>query len=265
MSWTDTHCHLDQLDDPIAAVDQAVVNDVGRIVAVSMDLDSMRRVLDLRNARPRHVLAGLGVHPQEIPAMSPAQLEDALAFVDAHLHEADLLGEVGLDFKFAVDETQQRRQHEALERQLEVAARLRRPINLHSRRAERATLNAAIAFVERSGVNAQLHWFSHSRKLVRRACAAGVYVSVGPSIVFDEVQRAVAAAVDPQFLLLETDSPVIYQGEPAAPRQLTAVGRVIADLWQCPLDEAAARLEQNFVRYLRSSPARAPADAPTLE
>ena len=58
---TDTHCHLDQLDD--SALSEAADAGVTAVVAVAQEAESMRAVLDLAARWPGQVFAGLGIHP----------------------------------------------------------------------------------------------------------------------------------------------------------------------------------------------------------
>lgn len=128
-----------------------------------------------------------------------------------------MIGEIGIDYKFATTDEQKERQLVLLNKQLELAEKLKLPINLHSRRfvlippfiflkyiiififfilikipfpyfnvyisAERQTMRVGIEYHNKTGNNAVLHWFTHSRKLVKQATKGGVFVSVGPSVI----------------------------------------------------------------------------------
>jgi TatD DNase family protein len=249
-TFPDVHCHLDQLPDPAAAVRDALAAGVGPILAVGMQRGSNRRTLALAARFPGAVLAGVGLHPSEIPALDAAQLEAELAFVRDRLAEAAFLGEVGLDYKDAPDEAQRSRQRDALRRQLEWAAALRKPVNLHCRRAERDLLEIAAEFGRRTGLGVNLHWFTHSAKLARRGAEAGLFISPGPSILHSPEQAEVARGIAPDLLLLETDSPVEYGGEPARPLWAQRVGLHLAALRGESPPDLAARLQDNLRRYL---------------
>lgn len=247
---TDSHCHLESLSDPGAALARARAAGVGRIVTVSEHLPSMQRNLALAGDG---VLVGLGLHPQYVTQLGAPEVEEALAFLEANGEKACVVGEIGLDFYYATSEEQQRFQREILERQLALAARWRRPINLHSRRCQRQVAEVAIAYTRDTGLSAQLHWFTHSAKLLRLTNAAGVFVSVGPAILVDEAQRKVAAVVDPALLLLETDCPVAFGDLPAEPASAARVAECVASLWDCSLANVEARTDANFLRYAQSS------------
>ena len=46
--FVDTHCHLDQFDDVEVVIETASEQGVTRLVVVSEDPESMRRVLELK-------------------------------------------------------------------------------------------------------------------------------------------------------------------------------------------------------------------------
>ena len=217
MSLIDAHCHPYALRDLEDAVFRARAAGVTQVVAVSEDYDSMEQTLRLRDTFPDFILPGLGIHPVTVSNMSSAEWKTALSFLKNHAGEASCIGEIGLDFKVAATERDKEKQREALRAQMEVAAEQRLPVNLHSRRALRQTMEEAIDFSRKTGLPALLHWFAHSKKLLKRTNAEHIFVSVGPSILFSEEALSLALAIDRRFLLIETDAPVSYGGKPASP------------------------------------------------
>lgn len=248
--FTDSHCHLEQLSDPGAALKRAFDVGVHRVVAMSEDEASVDVILQLKSRYPEQVLVGVGLHPMLVPERSRESIFQALEKVEITARRADVIGEIGLDFKFAVTGEQQKIQRLVLDRQMTIAAINKKPVNLHSRWALRETMNAAIEFTRDTGLGAQLHWFTQSKKLIRLTNRVGVYVSVGPSLLHSAEARSVAASVDRHLLLLETDSPVEFEDGPAEPAWTARVAEVVAQLWQCDLKEVSRQTEENFRRYL---------------
>lgn len=248
----DTHCHLDQLPDPVAALEEAAAQGVTQVVAVSESAASMRAVLALKRQHPGAVIAGLGLHPAWITQQPRETVEAGLEFLTGHLAQADVLGEVGLDHKWAETPPQRAFQEEMLDRQLALAAAAAKPVNLHSRRCPRQVMERAIAFCRQTGLNAQLHWFTHSRKLVRQCNEAGIYLSVGPMLLGDPQTQDAALAIAGPLLLIETDAPVPIGGEPNQPARARAVAEQLAQLKHCSWEELAALTTENFRRYLTS-------------
>jgi TatD DNase family protein len=248
--FTDSHCHLDQLQAPGDALRRALEVGVHRVVAVAEDEDSVDVILQLKARYPDQVMVGVGLHPMLVPQRSRESVYQALEKIEITAQRADVIGEIGLDYKYAKTGEEQKFQRLVLDRQRTIAAIHKKPINLHSRWALRETMNAAIEYTRDTGLGAQLHWFTQSKKLIRLTNRVGVYVSVGPSIIHSKDARSVAASIDRSLLLLETDSPVPFDGEPAEPSWVARVAAVVADLWQCDLKEVSRQTEDNFHRYL---------------
>jgi TatD DNase family protein len=250
VALTDSHCHLDQLEEVDAALEAAAAVGVARVVAVSQDAASMRTVLELATRYPGRVLAGLGVHPVTVTQRGAEAVATDLALLAERLPDAAVVGEAGLDHKWAVTDAQQDEQAQVLERQFELAARHRKPVNLHSRRCLRQVMEAAAAFHRDTDLHAQLHWFTQSKKLVRRCNDEGLFVSAGPTVLHDSQAAAAACEIADDLLLIETDAPVPIGGVEGHPRRARAVVEKLAALRGVGVEELARCVEANLTRFL---------------
>jgi TatD DNase family protein len=255
MPVPDAHCHLDQLEPPEPFLQRARAAGVDRMLALSEGLDSCKKTLDLKRRYPDTVLAGLGIHPMFSVRLSPEEAEEGLAFIKTHLAEADALGEVGLDYKWARTEEERAYQNDLLTRMLEMAAAEKKPVNLHSRYAQRQTLERAVAFTRETGLPALMHWFTASKKLIRICEAEGIFVSAGPSVLFEGPTQEVVLHIPEQLLLVETDSPVPFGGEPAEPAWAARVCARLAELRGADPAAFEQQINENFARYLGKGPA----------
>ena len=250
----DSHCHLDQFADPHAVLLDAERAGVGQVIAVSEGADTMARVLALKRRYPGRVLAGLGMHPAWVTRAAKEDIAAGLAWLEAHLTEGDVLGEVGFDYRWAVTDEQQLTQKNILTRQFDLAERFGKPVNLHSRRAQRQTMEWAIEFRRRTGLNAQLHWFTDSKKLVRICNEEGIYVSVGPTVLNDLRTQQVALTIDRQLLLFETDAPVAFEEVAGHPARAAEVAEKMAELTGLGCEEISELTTVNTRRYIGASP-----------
>lgn len=246
----DSHCHLYALSNVGDAVARARDAGVIKAVVVSEDLQTMEQTLRLRDDFPDFVLPSLGIHPVDVLSLSQNEWEKTFSFLKLHASESACIGEIGLDYKHARTEAEKEKQRRALHAQIEVAAENHLPINLHSRRALRQTMEEAIAFHSDTGLPALLHWFAHSGNLLRRTNEEGIFVSVGPSILFSADALNLAFAIDTRLILVETDTPVLFKGKPCYPAWVAEVAeRLIAHHPDRKLTEKV--LLDNTQRYLR--------------
>lgn len=212
----------------------------------------MEKVLDLKARYPEFIRAGLGLHPAEAMHLSLEQIAAAYRFMENHLDEADMVGEIGLDYKYAETTEQKEFQARVLQDQLRLAERFRKGVNLHSRRALRETMEAAAAFAKSTGLPALLHWFTHSSKLIRQAAGHGIFVSAGPAVLYSKQTLETARAIPLDNLVLETDTPVPFGGVSARPHQVADVARALSEAQGVPLNDLARNTYANSLRLLGS-------------
>jgi TatD DNase family protein len=226
-------------------------DDWAAVAALAADLRPPSSDFALRTA--------FGVHPwyvAHLPQDWPETLEAAL---DAHA--AAPVGEIGMDgLRPDVPRDLQRR---VFERQLELAARLGRPVVLHGARAWDELVAALRPFAPRlPGFVA--HAFAGAAETLRHIIALGGYVSFAGSVCSLRAARVRAAAVaaPADRLLVETDTPDIFPpgGVSASgvdarlnqPANLTLVIAAVADVRQASRAEIAALTAANARRLYRS-------------
>src|SRR5919106_6076404 len=95
-SWVDSHCHLQSLADPDAAIERARAAGVAGMVCVGTDVETSKRAIDLA-VRHSELQATVGLHPHEASKLTVEweQLE-ALAESD----DVAGIGETGFDFHY---------------------------------------------------------------------------------------------------------------------------------------------------------------------
>ena len=63
--WTDTHCHLDMLEEKIVSIlEEAKKKEVNRIVTIAIDKKSSKKVCDYVKSYS-NVYGAVGIHPHE--------------------------------------------------------------------------------------------------------------------------------------------------------------------------------------------------------
>jgi len=253
MTIIDTHAHVDQLEDIDGALSRAAQAGVTDIVAVSVDLASMRKVLDIagRSSSPK-VHPALGVHPGMV---KPQEQAEAFEFIKANIGKAIAVGETGLDYWYKwvrKDEVERKKQKDSFEFHLEIARQHNLPIVIHSRGAWRDCLSMARAA---NVPHALFHWYSGPLDILEQILNAGYYVSTSPSVAYSPQSREAMENAPLERILIETDSPVRYKdGEAdflAEPRDVVRTLKALASLKN--LDEATVlnKVNHNAKNFFR--------------
>ncbi len=223
----DTHCHLDQINDPVAALNRAKSCGVTGVITMGMGFESCRKNLALAGGyNGITVYAGLGIHPWMIET---EDLLKCLQFIENNITKAVCVGEIGLDYWIRParkDKGARDRQKDIFEKLLMMAAQNDLPVSIHTRGAWED------AFEITSGVAARavFHWYSGSLDLLGRIIKRGYLISATPAAAYSPKHIAAIDAAPLESILLETDSPVKYGSRVSEPadllQTLEAVSRI---------------------------------------
>lgn len=238
----DSHCHLNYLDEPDAALTRARAAGVGAFLCIGVDAEGIDDVVSLADAHD-DVWATAGQHPE-----AAAGSRDWLAGRLAHPRVV-AVGETGLDYFHESQPEAQRGQRAAFDEQLALASQHGLPVVVHTRAAEADTLDLLRAH---SGVRGVLHCFTESWDLASAALDLGYYVSISGIVTFRNADnvREVALRIPEDRLLVETDcpwlAPVPHRGQRNEPGYLPDTAAFLARLRGCSPEALAATTTANF-------------------
>jgi TatD DNase family protein len=198
----DSHTHLAfaKPDDAdlVAAAREAGVT---RMLTVGIDSESCRQALEA-SERFDEVWAAIGRHPNAASAFSDADLEELREL--ARHPRCAAIGETGFDFfrNGAPREDQER----AFRGQIDLARETGKPLVIHSRDAEDATIDTLTAHAD--GIDVILHCFSMPDR-VQECVERGWWISFAGNVTYpaNEALAAAVPAVPDDRLLVETDAP----------------------------------------------------------
>lgn len=236
---------------------------VVRILVPGWDRVSSEAALDL-TARHADILdAAVGIHPHYVAAASDADW----AAIERLVAEptAQAVGEIGLDFHRNLSPPDAQR--EALARQLELAARVRKPVIVHDRDAHAEVATALLQHATRAKHDSPgtrdprspgvLHAFSGDEPMATALAAAGYVISFALPVSFrsNRGPRAAAAALPASSVLVETDSP--YLGPDAdqrnEPTTVLRTASAIARLRDETPEAVAAAANAAYARLIGAS------------
>ena len=253
MTIIDTHAHVDQLEDLSGALMRAQEAGVSDVVAVSVDLDSMKKILAIADQyRKPKIHPALGVHPGMVK--NDAQ-QSALDFMRANIKQACAIGETGLDYWYKwvrKDQLERQKQKDSFSFHLALASEFDLPIVIHSRGAWRDCLSMArTSSVKR----ALFHWYSGPVDILDQIIDAGFYVSTGPSVSYSPESRRAMTHAPLERILVETDSPVNYKdGEisfMAEPKDVIRTWKGLSQLKNLDEGEVLAAVNTNAKIFFR--------------
>lgn len=243
----DSHAHYDssQFDeDRHELLSSMQENDVGCIVNVGADWDSVTEVVELAEKYP-FVYAAVGLHPDEVGALN----EERFAYMKSQCQKEKVVavGEIGLDYYW--DNEAHDVQKKWFIRQLELARELNLPVIIHSRDAAEDTLK--IMKEHAQGLRGVIHCFSYSKELAREYVKMGFHIGVGGVVTFKNGKKLkeIVEEIPLETILLETDcpylAPVPFRGKRNSSLYIPYIAEEIAKIKGITYEEVIAQTEQN--------------------
>ncbi len=209
----DTHAHYDDdwFDEDREALLRGLSSrGVGTVVNVGASMRGSRASVELAGRYP-FIYASVGVHPDDAPKMTEADIEE-LRLLAAN-EKVVAIGEIGLDYGHEDELTDEERDRQRatqaywFRRQLALAAELSLPVIIHSRGAEGDTL--AIMRESAGKYGGIIHCFSGSPETAEAYRKLGFHIGVGGVLTFKNARRLpdVVASAPLSQIVLETDAP----------------------------------------------------------
>lgn len=258
MGLFDVHAHLTDRRlkaDEDGVLARAASAGVTTIISNGLHPEDNQAVLDLA-ARHPIVKPAIGLYPvdavlpemealgEDYPRSSTWAPDDAIDWVASHVEEAVAVGEIGLDH-YWVPEALWGLQEERFRRLVQIAMDADKPIIIHTRKAERRTLEV---LQELGATRVNWHCYSSKVKFGRRIAEHGHWLSIPCNVRRAENFRRLLETLPRDKVLLETDCPYLGPDRDALnePANVRGTLELAAELWQTTEDEVLAQLEANF-------------------
>jgi TatD DNase family protein len=254
--FVDSHAHIDgpEFDadriDVLQRAHSANVHAVLNIGTGDPHSGALERAVEL-SSQSKEVYAAVGTHPHDARFYDEAAEDKIIGLINSNLRVI-AWGEIGLDFHY--DNSPRDIQLEVFRRQLRAARDLKVPVIVHTREAEKETLEALQSEWFDSGLPGIMHCFSGSQWLAEKAIEAGMLISFSGILTFKKADdlRSIARQVPLENLLIETDcpylTPVPYRGKRNEPAYVVEVARTLAELRDVSLEEMGEITTANFTR-----------------
>jgi TatD DNase family protein len=246
-------------DDRQAVIARAQAAGVAQMIITGASMDGSRKAIELARSRPGELFATAGVHPHHATELTA----DSLSALEEFARQPQVVaaGECGLDY--FRDFSPRPAQQEAFHRQLELAARVRKPVFLHQRDAHEDFL-AILREHRRTLVGGVTHCFTGGGAELAAYLGLGFAIGI-TGWICDERRGAhllsLMREIPAERLLLETDGPYLLPRDlhpkPASrrnePAYLPHIAAVVARARGEPL-ETVARYSTAAARALFGLP-----------
>ncbi len=242
----DVHAHLDMLEEgPLETLRKAKAAGVAKIVTIGTEPKDHQFVLDTARQFYPDIYCTLGVHPHQ----GMLWTEEVGSWIENHLGEREVIavGEIGLDYYYnqsPVDE-----QRLAFRKQLEIAARHKMPVQIHTREADQDTFEILSDF--RGQVTGLIHCFTSSQKLAEQCLDLGYNISFSGIVTFKNAEslRETCKIVPLHRLHVETDSPFLApvpnRGKKNTPAFVVHTAELVAKLKGISIEELSRATNEN--------------------
>ena len=258
IGWTDSHCHLHDLDDVQGLLERSRAADVHRLICVGTTEESSRKAIALATTSSRidllpRLWATAGQHPHDASNDSTWLVElleqnrELLAPDTKPPGSIVAVGECGLDFHYNYSPAEAQRETFVL--QIALARQYALALVVHTRDAWEETFSILAA--EPKPERVVIHCFTGGPDEARRCLDLGAYLSFSGIATFKNAED-IRLAVDLcpiDRLLIETDAPYLapvpHRGTTNEPAYVSLVGEALAHRKGMDTKEFALRTSQN--------------------
>jgi len=234
MPFIDTHTHLylpEFDEDRDGAVERAVNNGVSKMLMPNIDIHSYIKMLNTESRYKGICHSMTGLHPTSVKADYLSQLDEIEGLFNKHKFIA--IGEIGIDLYW--DKSFIAEQVIALRRQVAFAIDKDLPVVIHSRDSFPEVFSVLDEFAGQK-LRGVLHAFSGNAEDAARAVRMGFKLGIGGIVTFkNSGLDKVLETVEPENLLLETDSPYLapapHRGNRNESSYICIINKKIADIY----------------------------------
>ena len=248
----DSHCHLTyepMFSDIQKVLDLCKQNQVSKILTIGTNLETSKKSIQIAEAY-KNIFCTIGLHPNETA-------KEAINFKEiVNLARSSKkiigIGETGLDFYYNKEKEKSVIQIDMFEKHIELAAKTNKPVIVHTRSANKETLEVIKKIKNTREIDFVIHCFTGNSSFCHNLLDLGCYISFSGIITFNKVEEICKSAeiVPLDKLLVETDSPYLspvpFRGKKNFPSNVKFVAEKIAQIKKVSFAEIAFSTSKNF-------------------
>lgn len=254
----DSHCHLDfeENDNNIREVIQrANKNNVNYLLSISVNLDKFDRINSIAK-KYKNIWCTTGIHPNYV-FDEKRSIDKVYQIIEKNIINKKVigLGETGLDyFKTNKDS---KKQMDFFELHLNLSGKKKLPTIVHTRNADKDTINMLKSSVKRYNSIGLIHCFCSSKELAKVALDNDFYISISGIITYKSSSelRDIIKYIPEDKLLIETDSPYLspvpVRGKRNEPANIIHILNKISEIKEKSSEQIAKTTTNNFFKLFK--------------
>ncbi|MBS3067858.1 TatD family hydrolase [Candidatus Micrarchaeota archaeon] len=228
----DAHCHLD-------SIKEYKLSD--EVLPVTVGYSHSSNIKTLEIAKRLRIPFVLGISPQAAQKEGLVKLDEWTEWIKNTRPNA--IGEIGLDYHWAKNEEDRKRQHTTFKKMLDLAEEMKLPIVIHARETISEILDILKERKFQHGI--MMHFFSGNEREAKRAVELGSYISIVP--LHSKERRKVINAIELEYLLVETDAPAIVR----LPEDVKKSVEYISEVKELDFGTVATQTAKNAKKFFR--------------
>lgn len=242
--FIDAHNHLEQYGENLkAALDMIRRHEIVTL-GCAMDEETYLYTRRLSQDNPL-ILPCAGIHPMT----AHANCKELDRF-DKYVKEAEVIGEIGLDFHWVEDRGQYPSMVQVFDYFVKKAREHDKVTNMHTKGAEEEVLAA----IKKHGLRTPIiHWYSGPLDILKKLLDYGCYFTVSVDIGDSELTREIVRILPINRILSETDGPTALEwvnGKYGYPTEVENVVNQISAIKKLPFEEVKDEIFNNFRKLL---------------
>ncbi len=248
----DSHCHLTyepmslSLNDTIKRANNEGIKYILTISTEDKSFDKILKIITDYNC----VYGTYGIHPHEAKLHKHINLEYILKKINSNKKIIGI-GESGLDFYY--NHSEKFDQIRCFEQHIYAAQEKKLPLIVHTRSAEKETLEILEKNLKKKDFKILIHCFTGSREFAFKLIDLGAYISASGVVTFKKSFELANTFKDlpNEKILVETDAPYLapvpLRGKPNEPSYIIHTVKFISDLKKLSFEDFSNITTNNFL------------------
>ncbi len=236
---------------PESLIEKAESQNVVKMINIGTSMEDLPKVYAVAEKFYPKIYCTLGVHPHDAKTWD----EEVKTYISDHASKKEVvaLGEMGLDFYY--NHSEKEVQKNVFKEQIEMAMEADLPIEVHTRDAEKETIEILSEY--KGQVTGLIHCFTGSSWLAQEALDLGLNISISGVVTFNKADelKEIVKNLPLDRIHVETDAPFLtpapHRGQKNEPAFTVHTAECVAQLQGVTLEELSNQLKKNTLKLFK--------------